>query len=608
MKRDHDKLCLIALCAGLVLTILISFEQVRHNEFVYEDVFVTNNPKVTGGISRESLAWAFTSTETSNWFPLTWLSHIVDCQMFGLNPCGHHMVNLLFHIANTLLLFWLLRRMTGRTWPSAFVAAVFSLHPLRVESVAWVAERKDVLSGFFFMLTLVAYIRFVARPSIARYVVVALVFALGLMSKPMLVTLPFVLLLLDYWPLGRFQQASGEAVQVPAFRKSAKSACQRSSVWHLIIEKIPLFALSATAGAIAFVAQRGAGAMKPGAILSLDFRISNAIVSYILYIGKIFYPRNLAVLYLHPRLGWPRWQVAVCLVMLVVLSVVAICSTRKRYLALGWFWYVGTLVPVIGLVQVGTQAMADRYTYLPSIGINIIVAWSIADIFAKLRYREFWLGMSAGLLVITLSVCTRIQVRYWQNELSLFGHAAEVTENNYVMHANYGIALRKNGQFKEAIRHSGKALQISSKNYRPLENVALSYYMLGKVEQAISHWYKALEIDPDWLSPLNSLAWALATTNDDKLRNPTEAVRFAERACELTKYRNAGVLDTLAAAYAAAGRFGRAVETAEKAVERAIANGSTGLARKIQSRLRLYKTNQPYYEGSIDNVEHRAGD
>jgi hypothetical protein len=534
--------------------------------------------------------------ETSNWYPLTWLSHMLDCEMFGTNPLWHHLVNLLFHIANTLLLFWVLKKMTGEIWASAFAAAAFALHPLRVESVAWVAERKDVLSGFFFMLTVGAYVRYAEHPRIARYLLVVLVFGLGLMSKPMLVTLPFVLLLLDYWPLGRFRWRHERRGQALPPCNSLKLSCGKFSAWHLAIEKIPLLVVAASSSVVAFVAQRGAGAMKPGQVLPLDFRISNAIVSYIRYVGKTFYPRHLAVLYLHPHYGWSRWQIAACFVILIVVSIVAICATRRRYLAVGWLWYIGTLVPVIGLVQVGAQAMADRYTYLPSIGINIIVAWGAADIFAKRRYRKIWLGASAGLLLIILLAWTRIQVRYWQNELTLFGHAVEVTERNYVMHANYGIVLRKDGQFEEAIQQSAKALQISRKNYQPLENLALSHYMLGKVDLAITYWYKALEFDSDWLSPLNSLAWVLATTDDKNLQNPRDAVKFAVKACELTNYQNAGAMDTLAAAYAAAGRFAEAVETAEKAIKLATSANDKKLTLEIQKRLQLYRAGQPYID------------
>jgi Tfp pilus assembly protein PilF len=596
MKQGRNKLYISLICAALVLTTLIAFEQVGHNGFVYDDVFVTKNPSVNGGINRESFIWAFTSVETSNWFPLTWLSHMVDCHVFGLNPFGHHLVNLLFHIANTLLLFWVLKKMTGQIWPSAFVAAVFALHPLRVESVAWVAERKDVLSGFFFMLTIAAHIRYVEHPRTARYLLVMLTFGLGLMSKPMLVTMPFVLLLLDYWPLGRFQKGLGKDGQTSHSCNSAKLSYQTFSAWHLFIEKIPLFVLSAASSVVTFVAQRGAGAMKPGGVLPLDFRISNALVSYIRYIGKMFYPRDLAVLYLHPRGGWPQWQVTACLAILVFVSIVAICAVRKGYLAVGWLWYIGTLVPVIGLVQVGTQAMADRYTYLPLIGINIIIAWGAVDIFARQRYREIWLGALGGVVLIILLVCTRMQVRHWQNELTLFGHAVEATEDNYIMLANYGIVLRRDGQFKEAIKHSAEALQISPKNYRPVENIALSYYALGEIDQAIKYWYKALEFDSDWISVLNSLAWALATADDEKLRNPAEAVKFAERACELSDYGNAGALDTLATAYAAAGNFPEAVKTAEKAIKLAEAADEKDLAQEILGRLQLYRAGQAYHE------------
>lgn len=343
----------------LALVTLIVFGQACRNDFVgYDDIYyVTDNPHVKSGLSLDSVIWAFTTMYNANWHPLTWLSHMLVCQLFSLNPLWHHLTNVLFHTVNTLLLFGILKRMTGKIWPSAFAAAAFALHPLHVESVAWVSERKDVLSGFFWMLTVICYIRYTERQSIGKYLLVFLVFGLGLMAKSMLVTLPFVLLLLDYWPLGRLQWEH-----------------RLKSLWHLIIEKVPLLALSAASSTITFIAQKSAGAMELGKVYPLNIRISNAAVSYIAYIGKLIYPSRLAVLYPYPGSSLPLWQPIVSLLVLIAVSAAVIYSAR-RYLVIGWFWYIGTLVPVIGLVQIGNQMMADRYTYLPSIGIFIMVAW-----------------------------------------------------------------------------------------------------------------------------------------------------------------------------------------------------------------------------------------
>ena len=364
------------ICGALVLAIFVAFEPLRHNDFVNydDDRYVTENPRVNCGITRQSLIWAFTGPHYGMWHPLTSLSHILDCQLFGLNPLWHHFSNLLLHIANTLLLFWVLKKMTGSFWPSAFVAAVFGLHPFSVESVAWLAERKNVLSGFFWILTIAAYMYYARHSNIRRFLLLILVFSLGLMAKPMVVTLPFVLLLLDYWPLDRFESAG----QTQNHLQSSGPGYQRASLRHLIAEKIPLLILSAYVSLITFAFQRTGGAMNLGQDIPFVSRIANALVSYISYLFKMVYPAGLAVLYPHPRNDLPSWKPVICLVILIAVSIVIYLARRRRYLVVGWLWYLGILVPVLGLVQVGGQAMADRYTYLPLIGIYIIFAWGCA--------------------------------------------------------------------------------------------------------------------------------------------------------------------------------------------------------------------------------------
>lgn len=365
----------------LVMAILAVYLQVRNHDFINfdDDLYVTINPHVQAGLTLDSITWAFTSTRASNWHPLTWLSHMLDCQIYGMNPGQHHLTNVLFHILNTLLLFFVFMRMTKDLWQSGFVAALFALHPLHVESVVWLAERKDVLSTFFWMLTLWSYVRYVERSGLNRYLPVLFFFILGLMAKPMLVTLPFVLLLLDYWPLKRFRLGSSEDGQ----------DCRPERFYlGFIWEKIPLFLLSAGSSVITYMVQKSSGAVSTLAVIPVHVRIANAIVSYVSYIGKMIWPHNLTILYPYLK-SIIYWQVVGAGLLLAVITVVVFRMMKtKPYVAVGWFWFLGTLVPVIGLVQVGLQAMADRYTYVPLIGLFIMVAWGVPDILGKWRYKK----------------------------------------------------------------------------------------------------------------------------------------------------------------------------------------------------------------------------
>jgi len=382
---------------ALALVTFVAFVQVGHNDFInYDDAeYVTENEKVQKGLNIESFVWAFTTGHASNWHPLTWLSHMLDCQLYGLSPAGHHLTNLFLHLLNTLLLFGVLKTMTRAVWPSAFAAVLFAVHPLHVESVAWIAERKDVLSAFFWMLTMAAYLRYTKHPCIVRYLPVVFAFALGLMTKPMLVTLPFVLLLLDYWPLKRLQFGR---INIP----------ESQSHKRLILEKIPLFTLAAISSVITCIVQQSGGAMGGNEVLTVGVRLANALVSYVGYIHKMIYPKGLAVLYPHPLDGVGLWQPVVSFIILAVISAGVIFASRKRrYLATGWFWYLGTLIPVIGLVQVGSQAMADRYTYLPSIGIFIILAWGIPELLARWRCRKVIPAVLAGIVLVACSGLSR---------------------------------------------------------------------------------------------------------------------------------------------------------------------------------------------------------
>jgi hypothetical protein len=370
----------IVICMALAAAVAAAYAPLWDAGFAGLDdhLYVSGNPHVQQGLTREGVAWALGSTKASNWHPLTWLSLMLDCQLFGAGAGSHHLVNVGFHVANSVLLFLVLRRMTGRRWPSALVVALFALHPLHVESVAWVAERKDVLSTLFWILTMGAYVRYARRPGVLRYLPVFAFLLLGLMAKPMLVTLPFVLLLLDYWPLGRLARAEAGATGLAPSGEVAGG--RRAKVWRLVLEKVPLLVLAAASCVVTFAVQRHGEAVMPLERLALPARMANAAVSCVAYLGKMVWPQGLTVLYPYPA-DRPAWEVAAAAAFLLAVTAAAAALVRRRpYLAVGWFWYLGTLVPVIGLVQVGEQPMADRYTYVPLIGTFIMVAWAAGDL------------------------------------------------------------------------------------------------------------------------------------------------------------------------------------------------------------------------------------
>jgi Tfp pilus assembly protein PilF len=470
---------------GIVIASLVAYEPIRRNGFVdYDDPrYITENPNVTGGITRDSIIWAFTKLYAANWHPLTWLSHMVDCQLFGLNPVGHHITNLLIHVVNSLLLFLLLWKTTAAIWRSAFVAAAFALHPIHVESVAWAAERKDVLSGLFWMLTILAYVHYVKRPNVGRYMLVILAFVMGLMSKPMVVTLPFVLLLLDYWPLQRNPQDTRSAETGP-FRKPG--GLPR---W-LVIEKIPLFVLSAASCVITFIAQKNSQAVVTLTNWPLYVRIINALSCYYNYVAQMLYPKGLAVLYPAPDRLFINSAAAAVMGVVVLL---VLWGRGRRWLVMGLLWYLGTLVPVIGLVQVGAQIMADRYTYIPSIGVFIIIAWGAEEIFSKKHLPKAVLASAAAIVIVAMVLTTRVQTGYWQDTATLFKRAITVTKNNYTMLNNYGAYLCAQGNFEEGLRYSEEALRIYP-NFIPAQsNICAGLLAQKKVDDAISCYNETLQ-------------------------------------------------------------------------------------------------------------------
>jgi len=516
---------------ALAVITLVAYAPALQNEFVnYDDPdYVTANPHIQGGLTGESISWAFTTGHASNWHPLTWISHMVDYKLFGLTPGGHHLVNVLWHVANTLLLFAVLWRMTGGMWQSAFVAAAFAWHPLHVESVAWISERKDVLSAFFWLLTMGCYALHVrSREPVAAkgktskekreskgkdrkgkeqrqfgsaalwYGLTLFCFALGLMSKPMLVTLPFVLLLLDFWPLQRVSlfESGGE--------RNAKM------VGKLALEKVPLLVLAIISSVVTFIVQRQGGAVSSLGSLSVGQRVANALVSYLRYVGKLFWPVNLSVLYPHPG-SWPWMLVAVAGVFLVVTSIVVLLQARQRpYLAVGWFWFVGTLVPVIGLVQVGVQSMADRYTYVPAIGLLIMLAWGMPELAARWHSGSRAMAFGAGMALALCILMTRAQEKYWRTSEQLFRHAVAVTKNNYLAYNNLGYFLDHDGKPDEALEYYRKSLEINP-NYEEAQN-NIGYVLAGKGRQleAIPYYEKAVQIKPNLYEAHNNLGNALA--------------------------------------------------------------------------------------------------
>ncbi len=487
------------ICLFLIVVTLTAFWQVQHHEFInYDDGgYITKNFYVRAGISIKGIIWAFTDVHSGNWHPLTWLSHMLDCDLYGLSPGKHHLTDLLFHIANTLMLFLVLQRMTKAIWANAFVAVLFALHPLHVESVAWVSERKDVLSTFFWILTIGAYFYYSKRLNFNRYVLVLLLYALGLMSKPMLVTLPFVLLLLDYWPLCRIRRGKLDCWSNTQIDQTMNSEKRRLSVSHLVLEKVPFFALAAASCLLTLFAQQQGGAVRSLELFPIGTRIANALISYVSYIGKMVWPSQLAIPYPHPHM-FPIWLVVGAALFLTCVSVLAVYSGKRHpYLAVGWLWYLGTLVPVIGLVQVGSQAMADRYTYLPLIGLFIIIGRGIPTILNRWRYRKIILAISAGIIISSFIIITREQVKYWQNSSTLFKHTLSVTDNNFVAYNQLGFALFDEGKFNEAIPLFVSALELEPDHPETHNNLGAALAQQGKTQEALAHFSKALEIKPD---------------------------------------------------------------------------------------------------------------
>lgn len=744
-KAPGDWRLVCGVCLLLTLAVCFIFGRTWGYGFVNfdDDSYFSGNYHVKAGLTWQGTLWAFQTGYASNWHPLTWLSLMLDAQLFGPGPAAPHLTNVILHAANAVLLFLLLRRLTGALWPSALVAAVFAIHPLRVESVAWISERKDVLSGFFFMLTLLMYARYaqavmgsglpgpdtkatgsspprspVTGHRSLYYSLALLFFALGLMSKPMLVTAPFLLLLLDYWPLNR--------LSVP----NTNLAPFRKQIFRLGLEKLPFLALSLISCVVTVLVQKQA--IKTMDVLPSSFRLENALISYVTYIEQMIWPENLAAYYPY-RLDMPTWQVVSTGVLLLFVTLCAVLTARRcPYFLTGWLWYVGMLIPVIGLLQVGGQAHADRYTYLPQIGFSLAIIWAVSDLTMNWRWRRPLLAVASLGLVAALTAAAWQQTSFWRNDEALWKHALASTSNNYTAYNNLGYVMAAAGRNDDAIKcyqqalelnpnfsdcannlgtvylHQGqldkaldcyrqaltinpdfaevhnnlgilftrqgknneaieeyrkaielkpsrvefynnlgnllanqgrtaeaiplfqKALEIEPENAKVHYNLANIAFAQGRWQEAIEHYQVALkempdsvhahyqlglalerrgqvaaaeaqlqtviELDPLHVTAKNNLAWLLATSSEPSLRDGPKAVQLALQAVQLSSSLSPQILDTLAAAYAEAGQFPEAVQTARRALELSVAQNNQPLTEVIQNQLKLFEVRSPYHE------------
>ncbi len=569
---------------GLAAAILAIYWQVARFKFISLDDpdYITKNRHVLTGLKRENIIWAFTSAHSANWHPLTWISHMVDIQLFGLHPAGHHLMSVLFHMLNTLLLFFVLRKMTGFTWHSVFVAALFAFHPLHVESVAWVAERKDVLSTLFWLLTLCTYVRYSQAPNLKRYLPVAGLLILGLMAKPMLVTLPIVLLILDYWPLARFARVNEAPQEHNKPLAGRKESPKPAGFGPLIWEKIPLFAIAAASCVATFIVQQHGGATRTITQYPLGVRAANAAVAYTDYLINTIWPRRLSVLYPHPGNSIPAGHVIASVLLFVIISLLAIGARRSRpYLTAGWLWYVVTLVPVIGFVQVGQQAMADRYTYVPLIGIFVILAWGIPDLANRfLRSRPSFLAVPAAIVIAVLMVCTWKQISYWQNSITLFDHALEATSDSGMVQVCIADAWSERGRPDMAIRHLTAALKREPDFAEARNSLGFIYLKQGQQAKALDQLKKAIAADPKLASAYNNIGTALLQQGktDEALRQFSRSVDIKPNNAE-TQYNLGNALDREGKMNEAAAHYRKALRLNPELAQGHVAMGSVLLRR-----------------------------
>lgn len=535
----------------LIVSSLFAFGRITGNDFInFDDPrYITENPQVKSGINLQTIKWAFSTVCSGHWHPLTLLSHTLDWDVFGANAFGHHLINLLLHIGSALFLFFLLNRMTKNLWTSAFVAAFFALHPLRVESVAWAAERKDVLSMFFGMASIYAYAFYTDKSKLSHYFLCLILFALSLMSKPMLVTIPFILLLLDYWPLGRCQKSL-----------FAPNENRYKIAGRLVWEKVPFFLLTIASSIITIWAQNKGGGFTFGEQLSFPIRVTNAFISYVSYLLKLFSPVDLAVFYPY-EFSISLWEFLISGLIIIIITAFVIYYVKKLpFLFVGWLWYLGTLIPVIGLLQAGSQAMADRYTYLPSIGIAIMLAWGIPLLFQRLEIRKKILCLGTLGVLCMLAVSTWMQCGYWENSITLFAHTLHVTKDNYLAYYNLGCSLSEAGKIQEAIENFNRAISIKPDYINAYNNRAVAYHKLGHYQRAIEGYNQTILLNPD-----NDLAYYNVGLSYMELGQYQLAINDFNKAIRLNPnharaYNNRGI------AYHKLGQYQLAIDDFNKAI------------------------------------------
>ncbi|PYI49089.1 MAG: hypothetical protein DMF11_01965 [Verrucomicrobia bacterium] len=595
----------IAIAAALAIVTLAIYAQVVGHQFITLDdpTYIRENPMVNRGVTLGGVAWAFTTFYATNWHPLTWISHMLDCQFFGMNAGRHLLINALIHVANTILVFWFLLRTTRARWPSALVAALFALHPLHVESVAWVSERKDTLSTFFGLLSLIAYVRYAKAPSISRYAWVAIALALGLLAKPMLVTWPFVMLLLDYWPLGRLA-----GPMVKEHRRGAPHKEAATGIASLVWEKLPLFALVAASAIITFVAQSQGGAVRTFTDAPITLRLSNALVSYVKYLLLTFWPNDLAVYYPFAWAGIPAWQIIGAA--LLLLGITAFCFSQRKirpYLIVGWLWFLGTLVPVIGLVQVGGQIMADRYFYVPSIGLFIAIVFGLADIAKSWRVAPLLSGGIAVGVLLILATLTNAQAQRWRDSFTLFEHTLAVTPPNLRIENSLALAMGASGKYDEAAAHFEKTLQIDPSFYDGLVGMGVTRAFQGRMPEAIGYFQAAIRSQPDTPKAHVQLALALWKENNDQA-----AFEEMRRASQLAP-NDADIRADFGLALELVGQIPEAIEQLHEALRmnpnNAEAHGNLGLALLASGKAResvpefeMALHLKPELKGAADNL------
>ena len=627
----HQRVIVLGICLFLAVAVWLVFGQTLGHAFVNydDDVYVYKNPRITSGLNIQAIIWAFTHSHAYNWHPLTTISHLLDCQLFALRPAGHHLTNVVLHSLTAVLLFLVFYKMTGAIWRSGFVAAVFAIHPLRAESVAWVAERKDVLSGLFFMVTLAAYLRYARKPSLASYLLVVFVYALALMSKPMVVTLPVILLLLDYWPLGRFSP------QTPQTRRRKQQTPDREPVARkLILEKLPFFVLAGLSS-FATLSIQSHGVVSTDK-LPILLRLYNGLLSCMTYMRQLIWPRDLAVFYPYQLPVISIWQATLVVAVLFVVTYGAWVYRKQRpYIIVGWFWYLVMLLPVIGIFQVGQQAHADRYTYLPHIGLIVLATWTIADLAGSLSHRRAIVALAGGAAIVALGLCAWRQTSYWQNSETLWTHTLTITPNNNVAHQDLGEALLESGKPNEAITHFREALRLRPEDAKAHSSLATALFEQGEgnAEEAFAHWSQSLRLEPanvnardrfgvalaqqgrlrdaiaQWQESLRydandgnaqyKIAWVLATAPDSSVRDGSLALQLAQRVAQLSGYKNPVVFRVLAAAQAETGQFREAIATTERGLQLAREQDNSDLVTEFRKNIDLYQANRPLRDESL---------